>query len=190
MYRQYEFRSRLEAKWAAFFDLCRWPWSYEPVDMNGWIPDFAIGERPILVEVKPFFHADEWGDTITKIVNAGCRQDVLLLGADPTWTAAANEYRLDYDGPVFANRLSIWTENGEVFCDSEEINFGVTEGNGELGLCAMDGAWSNLIWKAPIDSTHPNKWSRVSLNGSDVETLLVSRWATACNVSKWIPTKS
>jgi hypothetical protein len=24
------FRSRLEARWAAFFDLCGWRWEYEP----------------------------------------------------------------------------------------------------------------------------------------------------------------
>lgn len=48
------FRSRLEATWAAFFDLAGLPWAYEPVDFDGWTPDFAIWlERPIYVEVKP-----------------------------------------------------------------------------------------------------------------------------------------
>ena len=36
------FRSRLEARWAAFFDRARWPWTYEPLELPGWIPDFAI----------------------------------------------------------------------------------------------------------------------------------------------------
>lgn len=59
------FRSRLEAKWAAMFDLCGWHWQYEPVDLNGWSPDFFIhitrprrggGNRDIklLAEVKPY----------------------------------------------------------------------------------------------------------------------------------------
>jgi len=51
------FRSRLEARWAAFFDLCRWRWVYEPCDLNGWAPDFSIMKRNggrVLVEVKPF----------------------------------------------------------------------------------------------------------------------------------------
>ena len=51
------FRSRLEARWAAFFDLCRWHWTYEPFDLDGWIPDFALHsvDRKIaaLVEIKP-----------------------------------------------------------------------------------------------------------------------------------------
>lgn len=29
-YRGYLFRSRLEARWAVFFDACRIPWEYEP----------------------------------------------------------------------------------------------------------------------------------------------------------------
>lgn len=50
-----QFRSRLEAKWAAFFDLLGWPWQYEPYDLNGWIPDFSLigAHNEILVEVKP-----------------------------------------------------------------------------------------------------------------------------------------
>lgn len=48
------FRSRLEARWAAFFDLIGWSWIYEPYDLNGYIPDFLVmGKAPFLVEVKP-----------------------------------------------------------------------------------------------------------------------------------------
>lgn len=48
------FRSRLEARWAAFFDLCGWDWDYEPFDLAGWAPDFMLkGKVKALVEVKP-----------------------------------------------------------------------------------------------------------------------------------------
>lgn len=48
------FRSRLEAKWAAFFDLLTWPWEYEPLDLDGYVPDFILRfAAPIAVEVKP-----------------------------------------------------------------------------------------------------------------------------------------
>lgn len=54
VYRGTNFRSRLEARWAAFFDLVGWPWVYEPFDAHGWIPDFLIrGKRSFLVEVGP-----------------------------------------------------------------------------------------------------------------------------------------
>ena len=53
-YAGHTFRSRLEATWAAFFDLCGISWSYEPIDLNGWVPDFALWlDVPVYVEVKP-----------------------------------------------------------------------------------------------------------------------------------------
>lgn len=38
------FRSRLEARWAAFFDLAGWKWEYEPAspEFDFWIPDFRL----------------------------------------------------------------------------------------------------------------------------------------------------
>ncbi|TIN83117.1 hypothetical protein [Mesorhizobium sp.] len=49
------FRSRLEARWAAFFDLCGWKWDYEPFDLDGWAPDFLIKTKftDVLAEIKP-----------------------------------------------------------------------------------------------------------------------------------------
>jgi hypothetical protein len=53
-YKSTRFRSRLEARWAAFFDLLGWSWVYEPFDADGWIPDFLIeGAAPLLIEVGP-----------------------------------------------------------------------------------------------------------------------------------------
>jgi hypothetical protein len=49
-----QYRSRLEARWAAFFDLVGWRHDYEPMDLKGWTPDFLLHLRePVLVEVKP-----------------------------------------------------------------------------------------------------------------------------------------
>lgn len=60
-YRGHAFRSRLEAKWAALFDLIGWKWTYEPFDTGGWIPDFLIsGDTPFLVEVGPCVTAAEY----------------------------------------------------------------------------------------------------------------------------------
>lgn len=50
------FRSRLEARWAAFFDIVQIKWEYEPYDLEGWSPDFSIifpSGLSTLVEVKP-----------------------------------------------------------------------------------------------------------------------------------------
>jgi len=61
------FRSRLEATWAAFFDLAGWPWEYEPLALPGWTPDFRLTItyrsllRVLLVEIKPYCSPDEFG---------------------------------------------------------------------------------------------------------------------------------
>lgn len=64
IYSGVNFRSRLEATWAAFFDLIKWNWEYEPYDLNGWTPDFLVTipcnhsecgrNHKILIEVKPY----------------------------------------------------------------------------------------------------------------------------------------
>lgn len=80
------FRSRLEATWAAFFDVCGIPWVYEPFDLPGWSPDFLIGGQ-LLAEVKPISDSDD--DVIWKIgeaaVAAERKEEIVLLGASPEY---------------------------------------------------------------------------------------------------------
>ena len=55
-YRGHRFRSRLEARWAVFFDALGIPWLYEPQGyrINGrpYLPDFLLTECGTWVEVK------------------------------------------------------------------------------------------------------------------------------------------
>ena len=75
------FRSRLEAKWAAVFDMLHWKWTYEPDDFNGWIPDFAIhGKQLVYVEVKPVYSFPK--EVADKIDASGCLDDeVMIVGS-------------------------------------------------------------------------------------------------------------
>lgn len=80
------FRSRLEARWAAAFDLLGWRWVYEPFDADGYIPDFAVtGDHPLLVEVKPALLLPELEEFVPRVTKAlePWNQDVLFLGASP-----------------------------------------------------------------------------------------------------------
>jgi hypothetical protein len=57
VYRGVRFRSRLEARWAVYFDAFGVPWEYEPDryrlrDGRVYIPDFRLDGR-VLAEVKP-----------------------------------------------------------------------------------------------------------------------------------------
>jgi hypothetical protein len=79
MYNGVQYRSRLEARWAAFFDLIKWRHEYEPIDLPGWSPDFRVvfpcghsecaktdgkrdGSHTLLVEVKPYFRLEQFKD--------------------------------------------------------------------------------------------------------------------------------
>jgi hypothetical protein len=90
-----QFRSRLEARWAAFFDLAKWPWEYEPLDDEGWVPDFILTKSGIPVEVKPIewpcvekndaerlFDVVRTREDLEKVRKSE-RLDILVLGAYP-----------------------------------------------------------------------------------------------------------
>jgi hypothetical protein len=82
VYADTRFRSRLEAKWATFFDLIGWPWLYEPIDLDGYIPDFILQfHRPLLVEVKPAVLLEELQQHAEKINASGWNGEALIVGA-------------------------------------------------------------------------------------------------------------
>lgn len=85
------FRSRLEARWAAFADLAGWSWVYEPFDGKGYLPDFCftIGDRPLLVEVKPVASIEEARQFLPKILTGISdlwKSDVIVCGISPLRT--------------------------------------------------------------------------------------------------------
>jgi hypothetical protein len=92
-YRGIQFRSRLEATWAAMFDELRWPWEYEPLELPGYIPDFVLRfTEPILVEVKPAVtEADLTAVAVDlePIIRGGWSGEALLLGIGPYDTTQA-----------------------------------------------------------------------------------------------------
>lgn len=78
------FRSRLEARWAAMFDLLGWRWTYEPIDLAGYIPDFVVHlAEPTLVEVKPAMSVVELKEMLHGGKIHGDGRPMLLLGASP-----------------------------------------------------------------------------------------------------------
>jgi hypothetical protein len=110
-YRGYRFRSRLEARWAVFFDTLGVKWEYEPEgfelpDGDRYLPDFRLlsgayaGHSDLWVEVKGRFDKDNFH----RLVNAarhlptqgGGKHDIqayspklLLLGDIPDECCAA-----------------------------------------------------------------------------------------------------
>ncbi|KAK1177908.1 hypothetical protein B7755_006885 [Streptomyces sp. NBS 14/10] len=94
-YQGYRFRSRLEARWAVFFDTLGVRWEYEPegyvLDGKSYLPDFrlVLNERQIFAEVKNLAQDEHEGRHVElcRALARSTGHSVLLLIGVP-------EYRL------------------------------------------------------------------------------------------------
>ena len=48
IYKGLQFKTALEARWAAFFDLAGWEWHVNPVCVGDWSPDFCVVTRNVV----------------------------------------------------------------------------------------------------------------------------------------------
>lgn len=102
LYKGYRFRSRLEARWAVFFDAMGVKWEYEPEGFalsNGmyYLPDFYLPDQNLWIEVKgvtstvdedkvtAFFR--EEGDTIS--------HEIVMVGEIPPETDDVVQWAYD-----------------------------------------------------------------------------------------------
>ena len=83
VYNGIEFRSRLEAKWAAMFDQLGWSWEYEPIDLKGYIPDFVLkwDHGHTICEVKPATTILDLHLATSKIERSGWEGEAMIVGA-------------------------------------------------------------------------------------------------------------
>jgi len=86
-YKGYRFRSRLEARWAVFFDRLGMPFLYEPegFDLNGhwYLPDFKCGvAEGCWVEIKPIGLSDK-EDQLLCALSGETQSSVLALIGQP-----------------------------------------------------------------------------------------------------------
>ncbi len=74
VYGGYEFRSRLEARWAYFFDIYKIPYIYEPegLDLDGirYLPDFYLPDCKQFFEVKGIMNDRDF-NKINRLIEAG-----------------------------------------------------------------------------------------------------------------------
>jgi len=81
-----QFRSRIEAQWAYIFEKLEWDWEYEPIDLQGYIPDFIIkfdGDNEILIEIKGdvnIWKEDVYTPHKDKIIKSGWKGQFGILG--------------------------------------------------------------------------------------------------------------
>ena len=188
-YNHVVFRSRLEAKWAAMFDLLGWQWTYEPTDFNGWLPDFAIwGKQTVYVEVKPVVEFPQ--DVADQIERSGCLDEVLIVGmrgpventicyeANPTFgwlremcsiseddTGQKIRYKWSWDRAI----LGRWTTSDTSEKHSEE----------QIGFCTEYMSFCDRI----TGRHNGGWWGRGDMPNSEADLL----WREAGNRVQWKP---
>ena len=84
-YKGYRFRSRLEARWAVFFDAAGIAWEFEKegFDLGSaglYLPDFWLSGAGIWVEIKPALPPDEEMGKIAALARAQDSRVLLLMG--------------------------------------------------------------------------------------------------------------
>lgn len=180
-YNGIEYRSRLEARYAAFFNALGWRFTYEPFDADGYIPDFVIhGDAPLLVEVKPAITTDEFKAPIAKLTNGLTRHwthDILIVGASPLPLLPA----FAQDSQPLAGLLG-------------EPEHGWDDGAAVLGWRWQPGHWITCLNCSSTAIYHPEMsftsrpcgcYEGDHYLGDISERTISDAWAMACNDVKW-----
>jgi hypothetical protein len=141
-YRHTDFRSRLEARWAAFFDLVGWSWVYEPIDAEGYIPDFLVkGTLPLYVEVGPCVTRSDFCEKTDKADLSAdvLRHDLLVVGVDPGTTWLGEFWRYDCGGSGCGYQV------GDDCRCGKPGSF--AWGEGAWSTCVEDSATNSTLWR-------------------------------------------
>lgn len=117
------FRSRLEARWAVFFDALHLTWAYEPETyrLSRWyLPDFYIDDFKMLVEVKPYGHVPKK------------RVDLIVEAAEQLTTSGQCQLFVVLMGPprLAVRHAARWRHGDRTFCfdsacEEEDVRFAV-----------------------------------------------------------------
>jgi len=180
------YRSRLEARWAAFFKLLGWHAEYEPIDFNGWIPDFVLTEaETVYVEVKPVDRFPlEIADEIDK---SNCDKEVLIVGMTVPLQGELigwlrEDVRRFIEKPAFSNLD--WTWAGAALgvwrgTETEEAPGKIIIGNPDniLGFCHEEQSFRDRI----TGFYDGGCFGQGSLDIAQIRSL----WAQAGNEVQW-----
>lgn len=118
-YKGVRFRSRLEATWAAFLDEIGCEWRYEAIDLKGYIPDFILPTRKLLIEVKPSLDPTDLWEHVGKIERSDWTDGVLVVGASVPLTRAI--------GLGISRQLGAWTYEKRTHLLSETTGEAIEE---------------------------------------------------------------
>lgn len=128
-YKGYRFRSRLEARWAVFFDELGIKYEYEPEGFDlekvgRYLPDFWLPDLGWWVEIKPKYPEQSEIDKCIALSNYGGGEWRVMLIAGNPWPS---EYKVLVSLPIF-----VWPEMWQD---------GLLAFSGQFGECKDCGRW-------------------------------------------------
>lgn len=114
VYKGYKFRSRLEARWAVFFDRCDVKWEYEKegydLGKSGkYLPDFFLPDNNMFVEVKGEMpnNTEEYCDKLRELRESD-NAVLLVIGLPTDALKVLFAWELgESSGGVYENEVSI-----------------------------------------------------------------------------------
>ncbi len=169
-----EYRSRLEARWAAFMANIGWDTVYEPFDGDGYIPDFLVqGDNPLLIEVKPASIAADYLGAVPK-AESGLEQhwkhDILIVGSTPFPLVS-----FGYGSTHLAGLLGEYGAHWEGWVWNE----------GEWHTCRACGAVNVHHVEMTFSGRPCGHYDGDHYLGEPPMRIMASMWADACNDVKW-----
>lgn len=184
IYKGIEFRSRLEARYAALFDILSWQWEYEPEAAPGYIPDFAlhgVKNRKVYVEIKPgaVYRANRTEITakaLTSLSTLGTDELLVLTGEFADCSC--------FDAPVFGYMPVNEPDMGYPYEFDEEVVLfrpGIAHGS-EYDFAHTMGGWAGRLsnaydGNALFEGTMLDKATTLRL------------WSRAGNAIQWKPNR-
>jgi hypothetical protein len=171
------FRSRAEARWAAFSDVVGWRWDYEPLDLAGYIPDFVLQlQRPTILEVKGSATTlVELEDHKAKIERSGWVGEAIIVGASPHGDRYA-----DHECPT-QPRIGLLAERDHgAWVWSKCILFRCYQCHG-VSVLSEDGSWRCRRAGCQLGNAHV---------GHLEEGELGELWAEANRKTRWMPKRN
>lgn len=119
-YKGYNFRSRLEARWAVFFDHLGIRWDYEPEGFelgNGlrYLPDFWLPDWKVWVEIKPSACDDAAREKAYRLVRQSGHALYMTNGL-PDWAGT-----LFFSYTQTGGEVCLWDFPASIMWDSESI---------------------------------------------------------------------
>ncbi len=185
IYKGIQMRSRAEARWAAFFDEMGWEWLYEPIDLDGYIPDFYLlgrgGAKPCIVEVKGGI-LDPNG---LKAISASIHPSVdLLLPASPSVRVDGDVAHIGSARGTPGIEGSGWSYAVVGCCHTHHCR-GRRPSEHHVGLddtpCVL-GETTKCMLCGHVSLKDPDYYGRITLPHP---SMLKKPWAIACNATQW-----